>query len=322
MRDLTDSSIALSRNGSYKIRVLTRNASSPDAKRLSTLPGVSILEGNAYDEASLDKAFTGIDSVFINTNGFAIGEKAEIYWGIRLYEIARQHHVKHFVYAGLLYASKLSDFDPELRCGHLDGKGKVVQYLKSQPITPMAWSVITSCLYAEMLSEKLLLPREDSEGTAVFSLPVGDAKVPLIHLDDYGKYVCWIIDHPERSTGLELTVATEDIAWKDLAAAFSEVTGRKAIYKEISMDELFAGGYLPPADAKLGHSNKDEETLQTVRQNFEGFWKFWKAELSRRDYELLDEILPDRVKSIKQWMVKVGYTGKESEVSVLKDGRK
>ena len=301
--------------------MLTRSASSADAKRLAALPGVTILEGSTYDEASLQIALRGVQYIFVNTNGFAIGEKAEIYWGIRLYELARQHGVTHFVYAGLLYASKLSNFDPNLRAGHLDGKGKVVDYLKSQPTTPMVWSAVTSCLYIEMLSEELLRPRPDSDGTMVFSLPVGDAKVPLIHLDDYGKYVRWVFDHPERSNGLELTVATEDVAWKDVASAFSDVTGRRAIYKNVSMDEFFELGGLPPADAQIGHSAQGEATLQTVRQNFSGFWNFWKAELSHRDYVLLDEILPERVKSVKEWMVKVRYTGEQNAESVLKDSR-
>src|SRR6201999_1706536 len=117
-----------------------------------------IFEGETYDEPTLRKAFDGVEYVFANTNGFAIGEKAEIYWGIRLYELAREFGLKHFVYAGLEYASKLGNFHPKYRTGHLDGKGKVVDYLKSQPTAPMAWSCLTSCLYAETLWE-LLAPR-------------------------------------------------------------------------------------------------------------------------------------------------------------------
>src|SRR5262249_5683475 len=151
---------------------------------------------------------------------------------IRLYELAREFGLKHFVYAGLEYASKLGNFNPKYRTGHLDGKGKVVDYLKSQPTTPMGWSCLTSCLYAETLWE-LLAPRPHPEDPSLlaFNLPIGTARLPLIHLDDYGKYARWMFDTPERSNGLELHAATEDIAWKDLAAAFTEVTGRKAVYR-------------------------------------------------------------------------------------------
>jgi hypothetical protein len=77
-----------------------------------------------------------------------------------------------------------------MRCSHLDGKGKGVDYLKSQSTSPMAWSVVTSCVCVEMLSEQLLRTGEQPDGSVVFALSTGDAKVPAIYLDDYGEYVC------------------------------------------------------------------------------------------------------------------------------------
>jgi uncharacterized protein YbjT (DUF2867 family) len=304
----------------YSVRAITRNASSQEAKELESLEGVTIFEGNPHDEATLWEAFKGVDYVFANTNGFAIGEKAEIYWGIRLYEIARGSGVKHFLYAGLEYASRLGGFDPKYRSGHLDGKGKVVDYLKSQPTTPMAWSVLTSCLYVEGLFE-FLRPIPDKNGTYEFTLPLGEGRCPLVYLEDYGAYARWLLDTPTRSNGLELHVAIEDIAWKDLAKAFTEVTGKKAVYKDVTLDEYFQYGPLSAApDSLIGNSGSPgEPTLQTYRQNFSGFWNAWKAELTKRDYALLDEILPERVKSVKEWMILTGYTGEPQ--SVLKDYR-
>ncbi|KAJ5930965.1 hypothetical protein N7466_006458 [Penicillium verhagenii] len=307
---------ALASGSKYKVRVLARSASSATAKELSSIPGVEIFEGDPYHEPTLRDAFKGVSYAFANTNGFAIGEKAEIYWGIRLYELAREFHLQHFVYAGLPYASKLGNFDPKYRTGHLDGKGKVVDFLSAQPTSPMAWSVITSCLYAEGLSE-VIRPFPDTEDptTMVFAAPLGDGKCPLIHLEDYGSYVRWIFDNPTRSNGLELPVATEDIAWKDLAAAFTAVTGIKAVYKDVTFDEYFQLGVWANPDAILGDSaQSNDSTLFTVRQNFTGFWNTWKDNLSKRDYLLLDEILPTRVKSVREWMEKTGYTGKHMPV--------
>jgi uncharacterized protein YbjT (DUF2867 family) len=305
----------------YAVRVLTRNASSKEAKELEMLSGVTIIEGNAYYEPTLRKAFKGVDYVFANTNGFAIGEMAEIYWGIRLYELSREFGVKHFIYAGLEYASKLGNFDPKYRTGHLDGKGKVVDYISAQPTTPMAWSVLTSCMYMEGLSEILRpFPDPNNTSTMVFAAPLGEGRCPLIYLEDYGAYARWLLDNPARSNGLDLHVATEDIAWKDLAVAFTTVTGQKAVYKDVSLDEYFTLGIFPNPDAKVGHSaSRDDPTLFTVRENFSGFWNTWKDELTKRDYELLDEILPTRLKSVREWMEKTNYTGKPA--SVLKDYR-
>lgn len=119
-----------------------------------------------------------------------------------------------------------------------------------------------------------------------------------------------LADTPDRSNGLELHVATEDIAWKDLATAFSDVTGKKAVYKNVTLDEYFGLGIFPEPDAKLGSAAApDDSTLFTFRENFSGFWNCWKDELTTRDYALLDEILPGRIKSVKEWMIKTNYDG-------------
>jgi hypothetical protein len=302
---------ALAMDSMYKVCVITRNASSPEARKLTAIPGVTIFEGDCYDERALREAFVGIEYVFANTNGLAIGEKNEIYWGIRLYELAREFGIVHFIYAGLEYASKLGNFNPKYRTPNLDAKGKVVDYVKSQPTSPMAWSCLTSCPYIEGLSQRLA-PRPDPSdpGTWVFTAPLGAARCPLIYLEDYGKYARWMFDNPERSNGMELHVATEDIAWADLVTAFTEATGRKAVYRDLDLDEYFASGFYPYPNAKIGAAmNPTEPTLVTVKENFSGFWNTWKDELTKRDYDLLDEILPSRVKSVKEWMVKTGYTG-------------
>jgi uncharacterized protein YbjT (DUF2867 family) len=318
---LTNSISALVSDGKYAVRVLSRSTTSPEAIELSSLPGVTIFQGSSYYEPDLRQAFRGVTHAFVNTNGFAIGEKAEIYWGIRLYELAREFGLQHFLYASLEYASRLGNFQAKYRTGHLDGKGKVVDYLRSQPTYPMKWSVLTSCLYMEGLTE-FLSPRPDPENPQqmMFAVPLGDGRCPLIYLGDYGQYARWMFDSPSKSVGIELHVATEDIAWKDLAAAFTEVTGKKAVYKDVTLEEYFSMGLFPNVNAKIGQGVAgDDNTLFTIKQNFTGFWNTWKDELTKRDYAMLDEILPGRVKSVKEWMVKTGYTG--AYKPLLKDVR-
>ncbi|RDW69534.1 hypothetical protein BP6252_08554 [Coleophoma cylindrospora] len=312
---------ALTADAKYNVHVLTRTANSSAAQELAALPGVTIIEGNPYDEETLARVFQGIDLAFVNINGFAIGEKAEVYWGIRIYEIAHWAGVQHFVWASIPYVSKLGGFDPQFRTGHMDGKGKVAAFVSAQPTHPMKWSILTSCMYMEMLSE-LLAPRPSpaDPDVFVFSAPLGHAAAPLIHLPDLGRYARWIFDHPAQSTGMNLDVATESITWADLAAAFTRVTGKKAIYADITLDQLFASGAFPDPDAKVGHSTDPADpTLQTYRQNFSGFWRSWKAGFVVKDYAVLDRILPDRVRSVEEWMRLVGYTGEPR--SVLKDYR-
>jgi NAD(P)-dependent dehydrogenase (short-subunit alcohol dehydrogenase family) len=115
----------LASSGAYNVKILTRNTESAAAKEYAALPDVSLIAGDASNEHDILRAFQGVNATFVNTNGFAIGEKAEIYWGIRTFELALVAGVKHFVWGGLEYGYKLGHYDPKFRVGHLDGKGKV-----------------------------------------------------------------------------------------------------------------------------------------------------------------------------------------------------
>lgn len=124
--------------------------------------------------------------------------------------------------------------------------------------------------------------------------------------------------NPEKSKGMNLKIATVQVGWDDVAKSFTEVTGKKAVFRDITLEEYFASGAFPFPDAKIGHSaDHNDDTLQTYRKNFSGFWNTWEESVLQRHYAVLDEILPSRVKTMKEWMQVVGYTGEHG--NVLKD---
>jgi len=144
----------------------------------------------------------------------------------------------------------------------------------------------------------------------------------LIHLEDLGRYARWIFDHPERSIGLDLEIATAHVGYQELTESFTRVTKKPAIYMPLTEEHYF--GNIGGGMWKVGHSatDKDDPTLLTFRQNFGGFWQLWRNSgnnkgVISRNYTFLDEILPSRVKSVEEWMKKVGYTG--DQLIVLKD---
>lgn len=117
----------LSAAGSWSIKLLTRSATSEHAAEIGNYPNVELIEGDCYNEEDLVSSFKDVDACYINTNGFAVGEKNEIYWGIRMYEIARWAGVKHFIYSSLPYVSMNGNFDPKRRVPFVDGKAKVAR---------------------------------------------------------------------------------------------------------------------------------------------------------------------------------------------------
>ena len=85
----------LTQDGAYRVRVLTRDPENARAKTLVETGHVDLIQGDATNENDLQKAFAGVDMAYVNLDGFVIGEKNEVYWGMRIFEIAQQHHVKH-----------------------------------------------------------------------------------------------------------------------------------------------------------------------------------------------------------------------------------
>jgi uncharacterized protein YbjT (DUF2867 family) len=77
----------LSATGQYELNCLTHDPTSSQAQELAQVPHVALIAGG-YEETVLAEALKEADDVWVNTNGFAMGEQAETYWGIRIFELS------------------------------------------------------------------------------------------------------------------------------------------------------------------------------------------------------------------------------------------
>ena len=227
-----------------------------------------------------------------------------------------QSGVKHYVWSSLDNYFLETKYDDSLRVGHYYGKGHVKQWMSSLPQSPMKWSILGTGPYIEQLWY-FQLPKKLESGEYDFRLPLGDGAMPYACLEDLGYYVRWIFEHPEKSAGLNLEVSVDHVSLSQLASAFTEATGKPAKGTNLTIDEWFnENGLSAEAEHRMGSSNAlaDDPTLLTFYQNFAAWWRIYQQSggnkgLLRRDYKLLDEIHPDRVRSMKQWMQRVGYDG-------------
>ncbi|TAQ83047.1 hypothetical protein B7494_g8628, partial [Chlorociboria aeruginascens] len=123
---------ALTSDSKYSCLVLTRDTTSARAQQLSSLPNVALLEGSFTSEALLRRGFSACDGAFVNIDGFNTGEKTEMYWAIRCYELALESGIRFFVYGNLDYVYKKALYDGTFRTGHYDGKGRVGEWILQQ----------------------------------------------------------------------------------------------------------------------------------------------------------------------------------------------
>jgi hypothetical protein len=141
-----------------------------------------------------------------------------------------------------------------------------------------------------------------------------------VALDDCGYYVRWLFDHPDRANGMDLEVAIEHVRYADLAAAFERVTGHPAQYIDTSLDDYFNGPLKAAADLPAGYNaDPNDRSTMSFRDNFTGFWNQWKHDIISRDYDLLDEIHPGRIRSVEEWLRKAEQSGRETSRGGLWD---
>jgi len=313
---------ALSETSKYEVVVLTRNKSTVQAKALAALPRVSLFEGTYIKESDVWELFKGAYGAFVNTDGFVIGEKAETFWGMRIFEIAVAQGVKHYVWGNLYYLTKLGGYDPKYRSGHMDGKSRVTEWLLAQKVKGVTVTVFTTCPYADMLWDGQFNPVKNDDGSFTFYSSIGDGVLPVIALADIGHYVGWIFGNKERADNLDIVAVTDVIPYSTIVSAFEKVTGKKGHWKDLPYEEFAEiRGMKDGIPAAFAHSGEyTDPSGMSMKDNFEGWWNAWRDSVFTWDnvnVKLLDEIHPDRMKSLEEWMARVGYDGERK--FILKD---
>ncbi|KAM0453974.1 hypothetical protein ACHAO4_004722 [Trichoderma viride] len=324
----------------YTVRVMTRDPENRRAKELAALPGVELFKGSFANEVDLMNGFKGCDGAYVNIDGFNCGEKAEIFWGIRAYEIALDAGIKFYVWGNLDYTLKKANWDPKFRCGHYDGKGRVGEWILQHATPKMGVALFTTGPYIDMVLAPLTImtPRVIN-GVVTWSVPLGLGEVAHVALSDCGIYARWLFDNPDRANGLDLEVAISHISYNELATAFTKVTGRPAQYIDVPFSTYFEnfvslgaiGSVMRIPNMSLWaklrfglqfstqrpssyNSDPTDPSVMTFERNFTGFWHIWRESQGNkgvitRNYKLLDEIHPNRIKSAEEWFRKEAEKG-------------
>lgn len=299
----------------YFVRVLTRDATSPRAQSLLSLGNVELVEGSFADDDTLHEGFHGCNGAYVNIDGFNTGEKTEMYWAARSYEIAIEEGVEFYVYGNLDYALKKSGYDSAFRTGHYDGKGRMAEWVRFQNQANgerMGAAIFTSGPYIEMAISPLTpMTPSVEDGVVTWRVPLGGGAIPHVALDDCGYYVRWLFDHPDTASGMDLEVAIADITYDELASAFQTVSGHPAQYVDVGLDEYWNGPMAGFADQPAGYNaDPADKSTMSFGDNFNGFWNLWKNRKITRNYALLDRIHPNRIKTAQEWFRREDLEGR------------
>lgn len=301
--------------GKYIITIPTRNPASPAAVALSKNPSIRIIKANYETEAGMRSAFAGQDAAYFVLNAFAISEPHMYFWTFRGYEIAVQSGLKWFLMAGGSSKLRQHKYEEKYRNSHNTSQEYLSEWLSGRDTSILPWTIVSGGVYAEMLGS-VLLPRQREDGVFEFVAPIGDGSIPLMPLDDYGVRTSWILEHPEETVGKSVSCAPYVTTYPELAKAFESVTGKRAVFRDVTQDQRFQGmsQYVDPEGRLPEGASPDDPTSTTFRESFGKWWNLWKYNIRdlEREKELLEnakKIDPDRADGIEGWVRKVGYTG-------------
>ncbi|KAJ1962272.1 hypothetical protein GGI12_002744 [Dipsacomyces acuminosporus] len=230
----------------YSLVAITRNVDSDRVRELQKLnKDVKWVAADLNDIDSLRKAFKGVDIVFGTTNYLQteIFEKidagdldAEFKQGKNFVDAAIAEGVKHIVYSSLESPKKVSK-GKYADVHEFEGKHKIEQYIRANADKVNGYFVYASFYFQNLLYsaswETRTNERGEEERYVSFGYPIPeDSKQPYVDIEeDLGNTVRLILDNREQYKGKVVTAVEGEYTGKEIADAFTRVTGTPAAYK-------------------------------------------------------------------------------------------
>ncbi|XP_066294010.1 nmrA-like family domain-containing protein 1 [Branchiostoma lanceolatum] len=171
---------ALLEDPEFKVRIVTRSASSDKARALQ-MRGAEVVEGSFDDPGSLERALQGAHGTFVMTqNFFEIPDfdQLEIKQGKAVADAAKATGVQHVVFSSLDPVQKTMGFP----CLHFDSKAEIEEHMRSigLPVTIVKFPAY----YENYLLLRLVTKLED--GTYEIGVATEGAALDYVSTADMG----------------------------------------------------------------------------------------------------------------------------------------
>lgn len=214
-------------SGHYRVRALTRNVQSPEARSLAAegaeLVAVPLELGRTRE---LVQAFRGSHGAFLLTPNVLPPATHEYELGRQQADAAVEAGVQHVIFSGLENVDRITG--GKKHASHFTDKARVEQYIRGLPI--QSSFVYLAFFYTNLL--EFYTPRMEGD-TLVFPIYLpGDFRAPFVDpLTATGPAVLEILSNPAQYAGKALPVVGDVLSPNEMVATFQRVTGKKAAYR-------------------------------------------------------------------------------------------
>jgi uncharacterized protein YbjT (DUF2867 family) len=242
--------------GGYAVRALTRNTQSDKAKALAA-QGAHVVAADVDDPASLRRAFDGAHGAFCVTffwDHFSPDkEKAQ---AKAMADAASGAGIAHAIWSTLddtrervpLSDDRMPTLMGQYKVPHFDGKGESDRYFREASVPT---TFLLTSFYWDNLIHFGMGPKPGPDGTLVFTLPMGDKKLPGIAADDIGACAYGIFKRGQELVGKTVGISGDQLSGAQMAAELTKALGRKVVHYSPSYAEFRAYGF--PGAEDLGN---------------------------------------------------------------------
>ncbi len=250
----------------YRVRALTRKPGSDKAKELETM-GAEVVETDIDDVESLKRAFEGAHGAFCVTNFWEhFSPRKEWEQARNMAQAAKHAGVKHVIWSTLedtrrwvhLRDPRMPTLMEEYKVPHFDAKGEADDEFRDLDVPT---TFLLTSFYWENLIYFGMGPMKGPDGKLVFTLPMGEKKLPGIAVEDIGKCAYAIFQRGKEFLGKTVGIAGEHLTGEEMAAALTRALGQEVRYHAIEPEEYRALGF-PGAD-DLGNMFQFKHDFET-----------------------------------------------------------
>ncbi|MEI2300545.1 MULTISPECIES: NmrA/HSCARG family protein [Ensifer] len=217
----------LLKSNRYRVRALTRNRDSAQARSLADLGAeVVVAPLGIGHEKDLVAAFKGADGAYLMTPQLLPQDNAEFFLGKQLADAAVEAGVGHIVFSTLENVEKISrgkKFTP-----HFTDKALVADYIRTLPVTH---SFVSLAFFYTNLLEYYVPQMEGDTLLMPIYLPE-DFRSPFVDpTTATGPAVLSVLSDPATFKGKTLPIVGDIISPREMVETFQRVTGIKTEYR-------------------------------------------------------------------------------------------
>ncbi|KAJ5805264.1 hypothetical protein N7474_011151 [Penicillium riverlandense] len=226
----------------YRVRAVTRNTSSPAAQALQQTGKVDVVQGDAEDALSLKRVLKGSHTVFFLTMTIYDErlEERELSQGKAIADEALAAGAEYLIFSTLSHITRVSGGKYD-KGRHFDCKAEVEDYIRTLPIKSAFFAPGS---FMQNFST-IMKPHPVGDGTyALSNIIAPTAKLPLINIEETGKYVAAILANPDSFEGKVIAGATRLYTMEEIAHLMSKSSGKKVVYNQLP--EAVFRNFLPP----------------------------------------------------------------------------